>query len=164
MGHRISYSRSEGGYVSDFGFISPPKDEKKREKYFALFREIGANAKRLDTGAPDGVNAYKIEFGKGSTSLYASHVDLNKESPSAHNIYATRNGAISSGKCETACKVGDIFRFKIDFDKRTCEIFQNGVSCGGAIFKDIPDEIIPVVSKTFGGQIGEIRFVEGRGR
>ncbi len=57
--------------------------------------------------------------------------------------------------------VGDRFRFKINMEKKTCEVFHNGKNLG-VIFKDLPTEISPAISSTAFAHKGEIRFVDGR--
>ncbi len=43
--------------------------------------------------------------------------------------------------------VGDRFGFKINTEKKTCEVFHNGKSLG-VVFKDLPTEISPAISST----------------
>ncbi len=61
-------------------------------------------------------------------------------------------------------KNGDKFGFRVDFDKRICDIFYNGKEARNG-FSEIPDEIIPLISDEGYGEMSvSIEFLNGIAR
>ncbi len=64
---------------------------------------------------------------------------------------------------EVECKqmrIGDSMEFQLDMVKKTCEIIHNKKSLG-IVFKDLPNEIIPVCSNYDSDYSASIHFVDG---